>query len=586
MGARPGRSRPKAGRAGCSVYLSSLLVFAVAWMGAPATARETLAEKTAREIREEALRTNGDANGYPLPLACSWACGDFPSPLSAEWAPANQMRLIGEGHHLLPWFAHPVGDKPFDPQELAFSYYAGPLARARELRLPIALIASQWERLLSEKPFLDLPASGNPNVVTPDGTILPRVSPFGPIRPWYDAGRRWTESPRMRALQGWYPDPPLVVFVSNNEHAKLAWTEAETDARYVDRHGLGRDADFKRQQVANGWIQRYRALQAGLLDGLESPTWRGHATCIGYDAFGPPHFARWGGVSDNGRPVGGWVDFALATPGRIDPSPLTWDGGSPSYYTHDWNSSTDHTVWSPQVEFMNLVFMRDEAFKLNPRFWFEISTWDGYHADPEREKQIPAKRNVYRRARQVYDPKRYEGFVQFGMWLLRPRAVRDFRGFTEPWPDKVDDDGTVVHEGGGPYFMAILSAVDRVYNVPTLREWWRTGRLVPNRAHPHPYQSGVPTEYKDRDRWFMLDTSLDPPRPWQGSTQLEVFSLALERGAEPEREWLIYAHAPTGDRTDVRVVIPGRPNTVTIDVTVGGVFYVVSERAGTVTPAY
>lgn len=487
---------------------------------------------------------------------------------------------------MLPWFTHPAGDTPFDPREPAFVYYEAPLVRAQKLHLPITLVASQWERLLSERPFVDLPAAGNPNVLKSDGAILPKVSPFGPIRPWFDAGRRWTETPRMRELQRLYPDPPLVIFLSNNEHAKLVWTEVESDVRYVDRHGKGRDGDYKRQQVANGWIQRYRALQAGLLEGLENPSWRENAIFIGYDAFGPPHFARWGSDSQDGRPADGWIEFALATPGRIDPSPLAWDGGSPSYYTHDWNPSTDHTVWSPQVEFMNLVFMRDEALALNPRFWFEISTWDGYHADPEREQKIPAKRNVYRRAGQVYDPERYEGFVQFGMWLLRPRAVRDFRGFTEPWPDKVGDDGTVIHEGGGPYFMAIMAAVDRVHDVPVLSEWWRKGRLVANRSHPHPYESAVPPEYKDRDRWFMLDTSLDPPRPWQESTQLAVFAIALERGTAPDREWLVYAHAPTGDRADVRVTIPGCKQTVTIDVPVAGGFYVVSERAETVKPAY
>ena len=64
---------------------------------------------------------------------------------------------------------------------------------------------------------------------------------------------------------------------------------------------------------------------------------------------------------------------------------------------------------------------------------------------------------------------RYEGLVQFGMWLLRPRVVREFRGWLE----------TV--EYAGAYFDAILDAVDRVYANAVLRKFWRRGDLVPNR---------------------------------------------------------------------------------------------------------
>ena len=36
-----------------------------------------------------------------------------------------------------------------------------------------------------------------------------------------------------------------------------------------------------------------------------------------------------------------------------------------------------------------------------------------------------------------------------------------------------------------------------------------------------------------------------------------VFALALVTGEAPEREWLLYAHAPVASRTDVTIVIPG-----------------------------
>ena len=63
-----------------------------------------------------------------------------------------------------------------------------------------------------------------------------------------------------------------------------------------------------------------------------------------------------------------------------------------------------------------------------------------------------------------------------------------------------------------PYFLSVIEAVDRVHQNAPLREFWRTGELVANRTRQHPYQVKVPLEYQRVDRWFLLDTSLDPPR--------------------------------------------------------------------------
>jgi hypothetical protein len=475
------------------------------------------------------------------------------------------MRLIAEGRHLLPWFAHPERKLPADPSAFTMKYYKAAIERARELKLPITLVASQWESGLSRKPYLDLPVAENPNVVTAEGKVLAKVSPFGPVGTWREIGRSHTDNPWMKQLQQWYPDPPLVIFLSNNEHSKLTWTEVETDRRYVEKYGKGRDGDFNRKVVAEGWIERYRALQAGLREGLKSPAWRQNSIYTGYDAFGPTHFGRWGG----------WPAYSLHSQGRIDPGPLMWDGGSPSYYTDDWQPRRDYKVWSPQVEFMNLVFMQREALRLNPKFWFEFSTWDGYqYGSPK------STRAELRKAGQAYGPERYAGFVQFGMWLTRPRAVRDFRGWTEPWDDAAGSDGKPTHEGGGPYFLAIAKAVDRVYANPVLRQWWQKGELVPNRAHAHPYQAGIPAEHQQADRWFLLDTSLDPPRPWSLGTALPVFSLALVQGNASARQWLVYAHAPLGDRKAVGVTIPGYKQ-IAIDVPVAGAFYWIDETKET-----
>jgi hypothetical protein len=156
--------------------------------------------------------------------------------------------------------------------------------------------------------------------------------------------------------------------------------------------------------------------------------------------------------------------------------------------------------------------------------------------------------------------------VQFGMWLLRPRVVREFRA----WLDTL--------AASEAYFLPIVEAVDRVHAKPTLQAFWRKGQLVANPAHPHPYQTNLPPEYQGVERWFLLDTSLDPPRPWGLDTELPVFSLALVLGKAPERRWLVYAHAPLGGRQNVSITIPeyGR---MRINVAVAGSFYLVDEKS-------
>ncbi|MDI9444103.1 MAG: hypothetical protein QM844_08050, partial [Planctomycetota bacterium] len=285
------------------------------------------------------------------------------------------------------------------------------------------------------------------------------------------------------------------------------------------------------------------------------------------------------------------------------------------YYTNNWDANRDHWVFSTQVESMNWVFMLDEAWRVNPNFWFEISTWDGNEIDawmkgtgaetprdpvqisrsglsPEERGSVDAKLAKKSKAMQylvdgqTYPPERAAGWVQFGLWLLRPRAVREFRGHATPLAPVE------------PYWMETVKAVDRVWNNEPLAEFWRRGALVANTAHPHPYQVGIPPEYATIPRWYCLDTNLDPPRPWDLTTNLPVFALALVlggggagdagdaggMGAAAGRRWLVYAHAPLADRCGVEVAIPGFRK-ITVDVPRRGAFYLVDDhRVATVWP--
>jgi hypothetical protein len=133
-----------------------------------------------------------------------------------------------------------------------------------------------------------------------------------------------------------------------------------------------------------------------------------------------------------------------------------------------------------------------------------------------------------------------------------------------------------------PYFTAIVEAVDRVHANATLRKFWRQGELVPNRARKHHYQAGIPDEWKDVDRWFLLDADVNPQEfPWELHWDVAVYSLALVMGKAPERQWLLYAHSPVKQRKGVKLTIPGYRQ-VAVDTSPAGVFYLVDERTGRV----
>lgn len=503
-------------------------------------------------IRVEATKSGASNADRPLPLAGHWNLGDTPGGFS----PAYQMRMIERGeHYLLPWLRLPEAHI-YELNAQWLDYYESGLKRAAQLRLPISFIGPQWEAALTfTDEFVKLPAERNPNVVTATGEVKREISPFGPVELWREAGRRWGAGPMLRRLQEMYPNPPLILFISNHEHARLPWNRADEDVRFVRMYGRNRNEDFKRKVVGDGWIERYRALQQGLREGLSNPQWRARARFIAYDAFGPSHFARWPG----------WLEHSLYSQGRIDPWARAWDGASPSFYLFNWSPINDYTVYSPQIEAMNWVFMLNEARRADPEYWFELSTWDGHEPTQGNDK-----RRAYAQAGQNLSPERYGGMVQFGMWLLRPRVVREFRSYQEKLPQAES------------YFLPIVNAVDRVHKDATLREFWRRGELVANRAQQHPYQAMVPQEYERVDRWFLLDTSLDPRRPWSLTTQLPVYALALQQGRAPGRQWLIYAHAPMGARGNVQVTIPDYRQ-VTINAEVAGSFYVVDERTRRVT---
>lgn len=503
---------------------------------------ETPEERAIDAIR--AAATAAPSEAHPLPLAASWNRGEEEA---TGFGPGYQIEQIRQGRYLLPWFhlaPPPLGKQADGPQGAArydgpgdALYYEPAIHYLAQHRLPLSFESTQWESSLRL-------ISVDYSQVDARGVSLP-LTPSGPVAPWYAVGQAWARQPTLRTLQRLYPNPPRVLFISNNEQTKLS--PADLQASYATDAAT----TARRRAIGDAWIERYHALLQGFRDGL-TPAWREHALFIGYDAFVTPALGRWGG----------WMEYCLYVPGRTDPWAYVWDGASSSFYVHDWASDSDYTVWSPQIESMNWVAELEQVRRVNPAFWFELSTWDGQQPGKPTDK-----RRFYSERGQELTPARYGGMVQFGMWLLRPRALREFRN---PEDDRIRLGG---------YFDAIVAAVGRVHDNSTLADFWEHGRLLVNPDGGHPYESALPPELAARPRWFLLDASANPPRPWQLMTPLKVYSLALERGIRPRREWLVYAFSPQDDSVATDVSIPGATRQHLTAVR-GGSFTLVTEIDG------
>lgn len=228
------------------------------------------------------------------------------------------------------------------------------------------------------------------------------------------------------------------------------------------------------------------------------------------------------------------------------------------FENHGNHPQTDYEADGPQMSGMNWMFMLDEALRDNPEYFWEVSLYDG-----GLERQ-----NWYRQQMgQVYDTARYRGYTRFGLWLARPRILREFRLSAHD------------REPYLAYWDVVLDCIREVHADRDLRRFWRGGELVANRAHPHHFQSNLYPGYTDEDvdRNYLLEATANPSRPWNNDSVIEVWSLALTLGTAPEREWLLFAYAPLRSHKEVTITVPGYGDVV-LDVPRGdGVFRLLRE---------
>ncbi len=523
----------------------------------------------------------------PLPLAANWEDGGNNSleGFSPEW----QMDMIEKGHCLLLHIGYNCRLADWFVDDYLDEYFKNPIEKASRYGLPLVFKTTQPEGMLSGEPWVSLPPEENPNVVESDGTAQTRVSPCGPVEHWrtlgegwvnppllldagYPESRDWWSNPLLSRFQNWYPDPPFVIWLSNNEAGDVNFVDVHEDYRFEDAYSSDPDYDtweFRSEivggnteltnpgaggyETGHGYIPRYNAMFDGMRDELDE--WSDKIKFVGYE-HDPLCFGRWGG----------WIEYNPSPiPDRFSTVPFIWDGTSPSYYVNNWQGNRDYLGRSPQVGAMNLLFQRDYYKEINPDFWWELSTWFD-----------PAFIEEWESQGQEMPPERYGSYIKWGMWLTRPRVVRDFKY------------STYTREDSWEWYQTVVDAVDEVHVNPTLERFWKYSEPVLLTDIPHPYDERDefwPELFyngNERMRWYQLpnDTTYTPDYSDDyGSTNDKIFNvwiMANVMGTSPEREWLVFAYTPLQAEMDVTAEIPGYGD-ITITAKRGGTYYLVRE---------
>jgi len=449
------------------------------------------------------------------------------------------------------------------------------------------------------------------------------ISPFSADSSWSTLGNAWATCDVIEYLQEELTAPPKVFFLSNNEASYVTSTRGGTTADYDVRYQAYRDTNSlpdtetqKRYDTHFAMIARWDAYHAAHSAGLTSEAWQAASAPIAYFA----------GISPRFRSNWGWMDYnnqAVVSDDwdRIAWEPYTWTGASPEIYDNysqwstpygnaNWPSGCKATflIWSPQNEAMALAVGRDIAYEVNPDYWFEISAWsselwEGADSFVAANTVNSNKATTYATLGIDVSPSAYVGWLQYCMWVLTPRAVREFAYYNASLHSDLYET----------YFEAVAEMVGWVHGHPTLRRFWRDGtpvlnptKIRVNDTHPFNLLSGGGGEF-DGSPWetegenggpypknYHLTTNLDPALSGTINVGIAsnnkfwpVWTLAYVIGTSPNREWLVYAHASginadgTGRAsapfTDVEVTIPDYQTITLPTVPISGAFYYVVE---------
>jgi hypothetical protein len=444
---------------------------------------------------------------------------------------------------------------------------------------------------------------------------LQYLSPMGTDVPWAALGAEHGECDVMAHLQSVYPNPPRVIICDNNESRKISHTQWGGDQRFIDANptlvsNLNSSPNQYNDQPMEMWhyalIDRHNAMFGAWRDGMTEEAWPNALTFVGYNANIANNFRisdLWWKLSDTWEST-----FVEGEFDRLAWQPYAWDGTTPNLYI--WNNFEWYPfeTRSPQNYAMVYKMGQDIAESINANYWGEFSSWDGELFDGGDHESV-SNAVLFKTTKGIdYNVDYYKGWVQWCMWMMRPRCVREFRYhvlFNEQ--SGSIDLSTTSNEWGARWHMH-LDMVSHVHQHPTLRRFWREGTLVENTntlignsyTHPQQFLSGYTGYAVKALAWdaypknYHLPASLDHVDEYYDNSGLNriatylstgrvdypVWALAYVIGTTPNREWLVYAHS-TGIEgatlENVEVTIPGYQTITLPTVPVQGAFYYVVE---------
>lgn len=531
---------------------------------------EVVPPHIAAMVSELRARPNGQWGSqertHPLPVAASWANGGERKGFqgyTTRW----QLEQMLDGHYLIPTV--PM----YDPTRKQYGEdeFQSVIRWLAHVQAPISWRANQPFKDVLDAPYRQLGTADNPRAYTRDENGEPvfssLISPWAPNWPWYEVGFKWSTTPSAYQLYNLYQNPPLVIFLDNNEawHTVAARSAYDHEARLAELYGPPDEVtiNIRKSLISYGLSCLFRSYLAGIKDGM-SEEWRANAVTVAYNSV----LSGVGGFDYRERSPDREAENDEKNPfnpldNTWDWEPMAWDGSSPSYYLHDWDKRLwDFSVRNPRMFVMTMHAVGHRAaFQANPNYFVELSVWDGNGkaSDPNE------KRDQYTSiVGQEWSAARYKGFIRWGMWIARPQIVREFRGSQVPLDDNFDAT------------MALISAVDEVWENPTLERFWRNSELVSNPDRRHPQYRG-PSGFMDVPRMFLLESSTHPDEfrfedanvSAANTTKIPVWALARKNGDE----YLIFADAPLGAVATATITVPGVGAVLLRDIPTGGGFW-------------
>ncbi|MBN2896752.1 MAG: right-handed parallel beta-helix repeat-containing protein [Campylobacterales bacterium] len=385
-------------------------------------------EEAAAQITQYALQAK-DGN-RSLPLFGHWDTG---ARSDVEgMSPDFMLSLVEQGHHaLVAWELDPYWAR-YIPME----YYERSIKRAAELKLPLVLVAGSFAL-----PLIEDAAYAKQKGILINGAL----SPKGATKTWQAAGKKWMSSELMKQLQEWYPNPPLVVFLSRSEEPRAS----------------AASAGLSNKQYGDAWFERYRALHTGMKSGLSS-AWSQNAIFVGRNTFAN---------QDIGKTDDWMAQDETTTEGTLSAWPLIFDGASVDFVLG--SGEDDTSLNSPHASANSLPFLLEDTKFLNNDFWWEATIGAPSIAG---------------------DAERYRGFAQFDLWLNRPSIVREVAAENE-------DNASVME-----HFVQLIDSVEMVHKSDILKDFWENGTLVKNPNVTNPHDKNIPEMYRGELGWYMLDT--------------------------------------------------------------------------------